>query len=202
MYTPAHFAVDDAALLHRLIESNGFASLVSVCGGRPVVSHIPMLLDVAAGTLRGHVARANPQWRELDGARDVLAVFHGPHAYVSPTWYREAGVPTWNYAVVHVYGRARVIQDSAWLHRLVSALSEQYEARREPPWDGEYEQRQLRAIVGIEISISEIQGKFKLSQNRSDADRQGVIDQLAGADDTQARAVATLMRAQGPARGQ
>lgn len=184
MYLPTHFERSDTAALQALVDAHPLAMLVTLRAGEPVVDHIPMLLDAGRGphgTLVGHVARANPLWR-TPGA--CLAVFRGPQAYVSPSWYpskREHGkaVPTWNYAVAHAHGTFRAFDDAAALRALVTRLTERHEAGQPSPWQvndapADYLETMLQAIVGIELPVERIQGKFKLSQNRSEADRTGV----------------------------
>jgi transcriptional regulator len=201
IYSPAAFQEPDRDALHALIETHGFATLISPDAEDPLITHLPLLVDRGrgpAGTLIGHVARANPHWRRLQERPDALAVFHGPHAYVSPSWYGvHPSVPTWNYAVVHVRGRARLIEDPAGLEALVRRLVETFENGRPAPWrmelPGDYQQGMLRGIVGFEIEITQLTGKFKLSQNRSPDDRQRVAAGLQGgrADEQE---VAALMR--------
>ena len=158
--------------------------------------------DGALGTLRGHVARANPVWREAAGAQ-VLAAFQGPQAYITPSWYPSKAasakvVPTWNYAVVHARGTLRVTEDAAWLRALVGRLTDVHEASRAHRWQvddapADYIEQMLRAIVGIEIEITSLQGKWKVSQNRSAADRAGVAAGLGSIDSDAARAMAGLI---------
>jgi transcriptional regulator len=171
------------------------ATWVCVVNGEPVINHLPLHLDSNRGehgTLIGHVARANPVWRSAPSSSVVI--FHGPQAYVTPSWYptkREGGkvVPTWNYAVVHAKGLPRFIHDKDELHALVSRLTDRHEAQRAHPWSvndapREYTQAMLGAIVGLEIEITQLQGKFKLSQNRLPADQRGVLEGAAqGAED-------------------
>src|SRR6185312_55684 len=172
MYIPQAFGTQDPAVLDRLAAYNAFGTLVSQRDGAPFASHLPVLYRRAEGRVRltGHWARANPQWRDIEGQR-VLCILHGPHAYISPRWYLQPqkNVPTWNYAVAHVYGRVRVIHDVAELDTIVSALAEQYEAGAQKPWrfedTGEAGRARLKAIVGFELSADEIQVKMKLNQN-------------------------------------
>ncbi len=194
MYVPTHFAATDETALADFIDEHSFGTLVTVDHGAPFASHVPFLLDRKAGLLHCHLARANPQWRQLESATSVLAIFAGPHAYVSPTWYVDSGVPTWNYAVVHVSGEARAIDDAGMTRQHVEALASKHERRSAAPWTPSYDPRRLAGIVGVEIRIREMQGKFKLSQNRSAADRAEVIARLeqGGDNDT---ALAALMRA-------
>jgi transcriptional regulator len=194
MYVPRHFAEADADRLARFIDENGFGLIVTVSEGRPVASHVPFLYERERNVLLSHVARANPQWRDLAGETEVMVVFQGPHTYISPSWYRAPGVPTWNYAVAHVYGRPRALEDPAQLKIIVEKLAEKYESQYEKPWAPAYDPRMLNAIVGIEVAITEVQGKFKLSQNRPEADRAAVIERLDASGSEADRAVAALMK--------
>ncbi|MGD8350455.1 MAG: FMN-binding negative transcriptional regulator [Gammaproteobacteria bacterium] len=183
MYVPEKFKIDDADEIFAFLRANAFGQLVSLHGGRPVVSHLPFFVAEDRANLKCHVARQNPQWQEIE-SQQVLATFLGPHDYISPSWYSGAGVPTWNYQAVHVYGRCRVFDDPGELASLVDALSGTYESRFESPWQPRYADSMLKAIVGIELEIDDIQCKYKLSQNRPVADHQPVIDHLdeLGAD--------------------
>jgi len=173
LYIPAHFRKDDPDTLYAFMEQYAFGTLVSTGPGGLHVSHIPFLPEREGGKVRllGHVARGNPQWEALEGADHVLAIFNGPHAYVSPGWYQNhPAVPTWNYAVVHAHGKARLM-DEAQLHDLVVRLSNTYEAGRPKPWKAtelpaDFVGNLLKAIVGFEIEVERLEGKFKLSQNR------------------------------------
>ena len=191
MYRPQHFREDRIEALQAFIARHPLATLVTLADGRPEANHVPVLLDRARGTLgtlRGHVARANPLWRTTADDSEVLALFHGADAYVSPSAYpskHDDGrvVPTWNYAVVHARGRIRWVHDGNELHGLVSSLTDRQEAARAAPWavsdaPAGYVAAMLKAIVGFEIELGELQGKFKASQNRTDADRAGVRDVL------------------------
>jgi transcriptional regulator len=190
MYLPSHFEQHDTATLHALMRAHPLATLVSTGPEGPTADHVPLAFDAGAGAhgaLLGHVARANPLWAAAAGS-PVLAVFHGPQAYVSPSWYPGKAtthkvVPTWNYAVVHAHGMLEVVEDAPWLRALVSRLTAHHEAPRPTPWSvddapDDYVQQMLRAIVGIRIPIERLIGKWKVSQNRSAADRQGVADGL------------------------
>lgn len=174
LYIPPHFRVDDPEALFDFIERNAFATLVSSGDAGLHVSHIPLLPERGEdGKVRllGHVARGNAQWQALETAAHVLAVFHGPHAYVSPGWYQaHPSVPTWNYAVVHAHAKARLM-DEAQLHDLLLRLSSSYESARPKPWrmaelPADYVATMLKAIVGFELEVVKLEGKFKLSQNR------------------------------------
>jgi transcriptional regulator len=201
MYIPAHFLKTDLAELHDFIERNSFAMLVSQHGDGPLASHLPLLLERNAGphgSLIGHMARANPQWREADG-RIVLAAFSGPHAYISPSWYEaERVVPTWNYAAVHVYGTFEAVHDAPALLGIVRSYVEFYERGAPRPWTfaerDDFIEKLTHNIVGFRIPIERIEGKWKLSQNHPAERRQKVIAALEGQGDENSRAIAALMR--------
>ncbi len=201
MYIPAAFAESDLTKLHDFIEQNSFGLLVSQVDGLPFATHLPFHLDRTTGpqgTLVCHVARANPQWQEAAG-QTALAIFSGPHAYVSPTWYEaEQVVPTWNYAAVHAYGRAQVIEDESALLKIVQEMVRIYERAMPRPWSfdasGTFVQRLLGQIVGLRIQIEKIEGKFKLNQNHPVERRQKVVRALQQQGDENAQAIATLMR--------
>jgi transcriptional regulator len=193
MYIPKRFNEDDGETLSSFIDENAFGVLVTVNEGRPFASHIPFIYEREAKLLLGHVARANPQWQHFSNKADVMVIFQGPHAYVSPSWYVAPGVPTWNYTVAHVYGSAEAVDDQARVKILVERLTERYERNNKPPWVPTYDQRLLSAIVGIQINIKEIQAKFKLSQNRSTADKAAVISKLQATGSQNDAALATLM---------
>ncbi|MCH8181830.1 MAG: FMN-binding negative transcriptional regulator [Proteobacteria bacterium] len=202
MYVPPAFKQSDLDACHGLIEANGFGTLVSPGAGAaaPNATHIPFLLDRTRGpngTLIGHMARANPH-RELLGA-EALVIFQGPHAYVSPSWYEASpAVPTWNYLAVHAYGTPKIIDDPARVRATLARLTEVHEAGRSPAWQfeslpGDFVDEMVRGIVAFEIPIVRLEGKWKLSQNRSPADRNGVIQGLRAQDDPMPRAVAEVM---------
>jgi transcriptional regulator len=207
VYLPPAFTEtrDDILLAH--IERHDFGLLVTHGATGLIASQIPFLAERRGGTLylQAHIARANPQAADLDGAGEALAIFPGPHAYVSPGWYAAGpAVPTWNYAAVHAYGPARGIADPAWLRDLVRRLSARHEAREPAPWDMEglpepYVQSMLNGIIGIEIAVTRLEGKFKLSQNRPAADRPRIIAALQRRADPESDAVAQLMRQREPA---
>lgn len=178
MFIPPSFQVEDRETLYAFMERYSFATVVSDCGGLPFASHVPLLVDRDAGVLLGHLARANPQW-EAFGVGEALAIFSGPHAYVSPSWYSAApAVPTWNYAAVHVYGTPRLLPPDR-TREIVDMTVRKYEAGRPVPWPNElpeeFRQRLLAGIIGFELPITRIEGKFKLSQNRSAADQAGML---------------------------
>ena len=199
MYIPAHFDETRLEVLHGLMRAQPFATVVTLSSDGINANHIPLHLDAhqgSLGALRGHVARANPMWSDRIGDTDALAIFQGPHTYISPTFYptkREHGkvVPTWNYAVVHARGPLRVIDDPAWLRTQLEALVSRHEASSPTPWSitdapPDFIDRMLQSIVGFEIVISKLNGKWKMSQNQPAANRAGVVEglrQRAGASD-------------------
>ena len=191
MYQPSHFREDRAEVQHALIREYPLGLLVTAGAGGLMANPVPFLLvtpDCGPAVLRCHLARANPQARELAGVKECMAVFQGPQAYVTPSWYPsklETGkvVPAWNYAIVQVWGRPTVIEDEAWLRGQADALTVQQEAGRATPWfvadaPEDYIGAQLKGIVGVEILISRIEGKWKVSQNRAGNDRAGVAEGL------------------------
>ena len=194
MYLPAHFAESRPEVLATLVRSHPFGLLVTQSGDGGVdANSIPFVLDPGSpgtlGVLRGHVARANPLWQTARGDVDSLVVFQGPQGYVSPAWYpskAEHGkvVPTWNYVMVQARGKLRAIDDADWLRGFVTRLTERHEGGRAAPWavsdaPADYVATMLRAIVGIEITLTSLTGKWKVSQNRPAADRAGVVAGLA-----------------------
>jgi transcriptional regulator len=198
MYIPKHFEQPDERVLWNFVAEHSFGTLLTVVDGRPFASHLPFLSDRDQRVLHCHVARANPQWQHLATASQVLAIFAGPHGYVSPTWYAEPGVPTWNYAVVHAIGEARSVDDPIHTRTHVEALAANFERGRAAPWVPGYDTRRLAGIVGIEIRVERLEGKFKLSQNRSAADRAGVVEQLRASGSDNDAALARLMIAAAP----
>ncbi|MFP6847617.1 MAG: FMN-binding negative transcriptional regulator [Pseudomonas sp.] len=204
MYTPAAFRQDDLATLHQQMRDSRLPTLVSHGSQGLLASHLPLLLapdEGEYGTLYGHFARANPQWRDLAEGSEVLVIFQGPEAYISPSWYAakaEHGkvVPTWNYISVQAHGRAEVFDDPERLLQLVSRLSALYEADRPQPWavsdaPREYIDSMLRAIVGFALPIQRLEGKWKLGQNRSQADQAGMREGLAGSFEPRDRELAS-----------
>jgi transcriptional regulator len=199
MYIPSAFEQKDRDRLFELIEAHNFGLLVSLHEGRPLATHLPFLLerDRQPVCLAGHVARANPQWHGLEG-QEALAIFSGPHAYISPTWYEaDQVVPTWNYVAVHVYGTVRLIEDVAELTQLVEALVRHHEQPMPAPWrldvTSSYFHKQIRAIVGFRMEITRLEGKWKLNQNHSVERRERVIKALAASSDQVDQEVSRLM---------
>jgi transcriptional regulator len=180
---------------------NSFATLISASDGEPVASHLPLLVErfsAPHGLLRGHMARANSQWAAADG-NHVLAIFHGPHSYISPSWYEDTGVvPTWNYVAVHAYGTLRVDRDRGRLRDQLGQLVGRYESNQTNPWsiesqDAEFIDRLMNAIVGFEIVLDRVEGKWKLNQNHSRERRLKVIRALRQMSDDNARLIADWM---------
>jgi len=207
MYVPKHFEETDTGVIHRLVRAYPLGALVTLTASGLNANHIPFLLrpePAPFGTLRGHVARANPLWRDFSSDVQALAIFQGPGTFISPSWYpgkSETGkvVPTWNYAVVHAYGNLRVIDDSAWLRAHVEELTARHESGRPVPWKvtdapADYIDKMLGAIVGLEIPIARLTGKWKVSQNRSTRDRAGVVEGLMREGTETAAAMAGLVR--------
>lgn len=203
MYVPAPFAISDPGKLAAFMRDHSFATVITTdAADVPFASHVPLLWAPERGphgTLAGHFARANPQWQHFRDDREVLVIFQGPHAYVSPSWYQASlAVPTWNYAAVHAYGPARMVEDELELTALIQATVEKYESLRPNPWKSdalpaEFKSKMLKGIVGFEIRISRIEGKFKLSQNRPPEDVAGVVAALRSSSDQTEREVAALM---------
>ncbi len=202
MYLPSHFNEVDQKRIATLIRDFGFATLISSTADGPQVTHAPVQFDDARGMLVGHIASANPHSAALQNGASMLAVFHGPHSYVSPTWYvdenpRVPNVPTWNYAAIHVTGSVTRIDDALAKWHIVKDLAAQYEAGSATPWDPrglDAHESKLDAIVGFEIAISKIEAKFKLSQNRSLLDQENVIAKLAMSNSSEVRATGKMMQ--------
>jgi transcriptional regulator len=208
VYVQPSFDETRIDVLHAWIRQHPFAALVYRGAGGISAAHLPVQLDAdgtSPGKLRAHVARANPLWREAQAAPECLVIFQGPSAYISPSWYASKRtthkvVPTWNYEVVHAHGRLRVVDDAAWLRALVEELTNRFEAGRPEPWQvgdapADFVEQMLRAIVGIEIEITGLRGKFKLGQNRAAADRLGAVEGLRREGTHEAADVAAAMAA-------
>ena len=187
MYIPENFAETDTLTLHEFVRQHNFATLVTPQDSVLFANHLPLLLDSSIGThgaLVGHMARNNPQWRDFAAGTEVLVMFHGPHAYVSPAWYESNPlvVPTWNFMVVHAYGVARILSEDELVEALHQLVDENEKVLPQP-WkldlSQEMRERMLGAIVGFEILLSRIEGKFKLSQNRAEQDQRNVVAKLS-----------------------
>ena len=214
MYMPKHFEERDVGVLHELIRAHPFGTWVTLAGGELLVNHMPFLVDPSPGEfgmLVGHVARPNPAWKAFSKEMASVVIFQGPQGYITPSWYPTKGatgkvVPTWNYAVVHAHGALRVIEDRAWLRDFVTALTNRYEATRRDPWQvtdapADYIDKQLGAIVGLELSITRLVGKWKMSQNRPAQDRAGVVEGLGREGGEAGRVIADLVRGSGDPAG-
>jgi len=201
MYTPSQFDKDDIQSLHDFIESHSFATFITTDEAEPIASHLPLLLARSSGThgrLIGHLAKANPQWMSAEG-RTTLSIFHGPHAYISPTWYEtQNAVPTWNYVAVHVYGKWKSVENKEGKADIVRQYVEFYESKMPAPWsmdeteDG-FIDRLLDAIVCSTIEIERIEGKWKLNQNHDSERRLRVIRSLQKTGGHQELKIAELM---------
>jgi len=207
MYIPSPFAENDPAVLHALIRAHPLGTWVTTNGEELVANHVPFLIDAKRGphgTLIAHVARANPVWRTFSTTVRSLVVFQGVNTYITPSWYpskRAHGkaVPTWNYAVVHAQGTPRAIEDRGWLRHHLDALVATHEATQPMPWKiadapADFVDGLLRVIVGIEIPLDSLSGKWKVSQNRPEPDKRGVVDGLAARGEATAAAMAELVR--------
>jgi transcriptional regulator len=196
MYLPRQFEESRVDVLHELMRETAFATLVTLETAGLNANHLPLVLDAEPGpfgTLRGHVSRANNMWRDGLPDVDALAIFQGPHTYITPAWYptkEETGrvVPTWNYVVVHAYGRLRFYDDADRLRAHVERLTELHESERAAPWNvsdapNDFITGLLKGIVGFEMTVSRLLGKWKVSQNRTDADRKGVVAGLRAGDE-------------------
>ena len=213
MYLPGFFKEDRIPVLHAMMRAHPLATLVTSTASALVANHVPMeTADQPApfGTLRGHIARANPLWKEYRAGAEALAIFQGPQSYISPSYYatkRETGevVPTWNYAVDHAHGTLRFVEDTAWLRDLVTRLTDAHEAPRAEPWKVSdapeaYLRKQLSLIVGFELCIAKLTGKWKASQNHSAANRRGVVAGLGAKGDPGSRELADILAAFNAAR--
>ena len=210
MYQPPHHREDRLAVQHALIRAHPLGMLVTMTPAGIVANPLPFLLEAERGrfgVLMAHLARANPQWRDFAPEVEALVIFQGPESYITPSWYetkRQTGkvVPTWNYAIVQAYGRMAAIEDRDWLAAQIEALTRRHEAERAQPWavsdaPRPFVEAQIKGIVGIEIEITRIEGKWKVSQNRPEADRRGVVEGLLERDRASDHAMAGLVRDKG-----
>jgi len=202
VYIPEHFRLRHDGEAVAFMRANPFAILISTTDAGPFATHLPLFEREDGGKifLRGHVAKANPHWRYLEQQAQCLAIFHGPHAYISPSNYtaRES-VPTWNYAAVHVYGNARLFSSEQDVRQMLHELMETFEPAYRLQWEElspTYQENMLRQIVGFEIAATKIEGKFKLSQNRTRQDQANVIASLEKAEDSAVSGVARMMKDQ------
>jgi transcriptional regulator len=212
MYIPPSNTEQDIPTLFEFIEAHPLGALVTASkAGDLVATHLPLLVHRDRGpfgTLEGHIARANAQHRQIDGSKEALVIFAGPDAYVTPTWYaakQEHGrvVPTWNYVAVHVYGTLRVTDDPVVLERHLRSLTARHESGRGQPWSvsdapADYVAQQIKAIVGVELAITRLEGKWKMSQNRSSADIDGVVRGLRASENPKDNEVAEIVQSRRP----
>jgi transcriptional regulator len=202
MYIPPAFKVPNEAAAFELIERYDFGTIITSSPGRGMVAtHLPLLLtsDARGSKLQGHVARANTHWQSFDGSTEAIAIFQGPHAYISPRWYATApAVPTWNYAVVHLHGRPLATDNRELTASILAALVHKYENHRPDPYrveelPQEFYEKMVNGVVAFEMAVDRVEAKFKLSQNRSENDRAGAIDGLIREGSPTAEALAALM---------
>jgi transcriptional regulator len=205
MYIPPAFQITDRGKLAKFMRANSFATVITQTSAGPFASHLPLLFEAKQDSpelLLGHMAKANAQWQHFANGQEVLAIFHGPHAYVSPRFYKSTvAVPTWNYATVHAYGTPQIFSDRRRVADLVRETIRFYEGDGPEAWLGElpsdYLEKMLNGIVGFQIAITRIEGKFKFGQNRSPEDITGVYQALSHSPEPQDRALANLMREEG-----
>ena len=200
MYIPPLNRVEDRKAINAFIHAHSFATLITNTDHGIVASHLPVLFDEPANILRSHMGRANEQWKHFTGTGEVLCIFHGPHAYISPSWYEQQHtVPTWNYAVVHVYGKPSVL-DETELRQIVLDTTAKFESTMPSPWKIPLSEKEigamLKAIVGFKIEIARVEAKFKLGQNRSREDQEKMLRSLKAAPDEESRALAQFIQAQ------
>lgn len=206
MYLPSQFDEPNTEVMHELIRAKPLATLVVLTANGLDANHIPLhlSLDSSLGTLRGHVARSNPMWKEFRDNVEVLAIFHGPETYISPSWYAtksEHGkvVPTWNYVVAHAYGKLNIIHDASWIRTQLNFLTQQHEAFFDEPWKladapSDFTDNLIKAIVGVEIVITELKGKWKVSQNQPSKNQLSVVQGLSNNSDQNALEMAQLVK--------
>ncbi|WP_257350772.1 FMN-binding negative transcriptional regulator [Pseudalkalibacillus decolorationis] len=198
MYIPKHFEMNEKAEIYDMIEQHGFATICSQHEGSPYATHLPLTLDRGEGVLRGHFARPNTQWKDIEG-QEVLAIFQGPHSYISPSWYEtNRAVPTWNYTAVHVYGQVEIVQSEKELMDSLRVMVQKYESPDSPyklnEVDPAYIEGSSKGIVGIKMKISRLEGKQKLSQNHPVERQERVIQQLEQIQSDNTKQIAQLMK--------
>jgi len=198
MYTPKQFRNNDASTINDFIRQHGFGILVSQSNNRIVATHIPLELSEDETKLRGHIARANPQWKNFENNTEVMVIFPGPHAYVSSSWYDHENVPTWNYIAVHVYGKIQIIEGDE-LYSALKQLVDKYEKTSEYPvsiekMSPEYVRQSIKGLVGFAIEITSVEAAYKLSQNRDRKNYVNIISELEKRGDHDSRSVASEMK--------
>jgi transcriptional regulator len=200
MYIPPFNRVEDRQSIDAFIHAHAFATLITNADGKTLATHLPVLLDEKENRVRSHMARANEQWKQLANGDEALCIFHGPHAYISPSWYQQQHtVPTWNYAAVHVYGKPSLV-DKAALKQIVFDTTAKFESGMPQPWKIPLSEKEiagmLKAIVGFKIDITRVEAKFKLGQNRSREDQEKMLRNLQTAPDDESRALAKFIISQ------
>lgn len=200
MYIPSANRVEDPKSINAFLHTQSFATLITTGENGIVASHLPVLFNEKENILRSHMARANPQWKDFSNGEDVLCIFHGPHAYISPSWYEQQHtVPTWNYAVIHVYGKPSLVSENE-LRQIVLDTTQKFESAMPQPWKVPLSQQEvaamLKAIVGFRIAINRVEPKFKLGQNRSPEDQAKMLRSLQAASDEESRALGRFIAAQ------
>lgn len=199
MYTPNSFQEKDPKKLLQIMQDNAFAMIVTTDNkSKPVSTSLPFLVKQVNNKviLQAHFAKANPQWEHLESNAQILVVFQGSHCYISPSWYKNSGVPTWNYVTVHAYGTAKLFKSNKQTAELIEELSDKYEKTQENPWKAKdnYSEKLLDHIVGFEINVQELQGKVKIGQNKAEEDLEGVVQALSSSTSEQDRAIAKLIK--------
>ena len=196
MYLPEHFNETDPDIIFDFLKNNAFATIISTSNNVPLASQLPLLVTLQGSKLRfeGHMARANNQWQQLQQNNNALIIFQGPHSYVSPSYFQKPGAPTWNYVSIHAYGKVTMTEDPQELKRIVETLANSYESQKENSWTPDYPDNMLKAIIGFEIQVERLEAKYKLSQNRSKIDQQGIIEHLSKLADQDSQAIAELMK--------
>lgn len=202
MYTPKHFQQAENKILIETMRANSFATVISVYENEPFISHLPLLIESQADKLLiiGHMARPNPQWKHFLSGSEITVVFSGPHTYITPSWYvnPKNEVPTWNYAVVHARGIPKVIEGYDEIHQILDKTVQEFEQMETVPWSFQLSENLKRnlvqGVVGFEIQVTRLEGKFKMSQNRSEKDRQGVLNGLSQRKDEMSKRVLELMK--------
>lgn len=200
MYVPKMFKVSDIQEIKEFVQQHSFGTLVTIQNGRPIATHIPLVLDQEGDDLyiTGHMALGNPQWRTLQQCDEVLVMYQGPHAYISSSWYGHENVPTWNYQAVHMYGKPQILEKEE-LKIVMKNLLKKYESHRENPvlWETvspELLEKELKGIVGFKIKVTEVQAAYKLSQNRNDEDYKNIMKKLNEEKDATALALSSVMK--------
>ena len=199
MFTPKLYQKNDPAFIQDFIRKNGFGILISQAEGKIWATHIPIMLSADGTKLSGHISKANKQWKDFGSGSEVLAIFSGPHTYVSSSWYDHQNVPTWNYQAVHVYGTVRIIEGDE-LYESLAHLVDKYEQASENPvsmetMTAEYVRREMKGVVGFEVAITKIESISKLSQNRDDKNHERIVKALEKRGDVGSKEIAELMKA-------